>query len=357
MKRNTLLTLLVAVIVFAMAAPVFASGWKVPPIDTTTGPNQAGGPHMGFSSSTNQCKYCHAVHGANAGSYRLLHNTSRATECDYCHDATTGVSGMTPYDVASPSAQHRVGAMSGAPLTNAAIPDSSLSLPGRNTGDTFNCFDCHSVHGAATVAGNDKILRNNPANTSSTATASTGGTDLYDTAQNFSIVLTTGVGEVVEKVGGASTTVASVVDANHITLAADISLAPGDSYILKAATESQFCAGCHNANGGNVNHIGASHPLTTATTDADVYGQSVQIAWTNTDACTKCHKATAGHGDTDNTGGPDNSANPSNFPHQATGIKFLTDGTSSSNLDSVCGGCHTDTGDIDSYTAGVGASF
>ena len=66
------------------------------------------------------------------------------------------------------------------------------------------------------------------------ATAGTTGTDLYDTEADF-ITLGVAVGDTVEEMGTAPTpanitTVASVVDANHLTLAADIGLAETSEY-------------------------------------------------------------------------------------------------------------------------------
>src|SRR3990170_4375751 len=44
-------------------------------------------PHRNLSTSSNQCKTCHAVHDAANSSFKLLHDSSRATECDFCHAA------------------------------------------------------------------------------------------------------------------------------------------------------------------------------------------------------------------------------------------------------------------------------
>jgi len=68
----------------------------------------------------------------------------------------------------------------------------------------------------------------------SVATAGTTGTDLYDTEADF-ITLGVAVGDAVEEMGTAPlnanvTTVASVVDANHLTLTADIGLVDTSDY-------------------------------------------------------------------------------------------------------------------------------
>src|SRR3989304_5532943 len=55
--------------------------WK-----TQTDNSLAASPHGGFTDSTNLCKTCHAVHGGRPDGYRLLRNSSRETECWFCHE-------------------------------------------------------------------------------------------------------------------------------------------------------------------------------------------------------------------------------------------------------------------------------
>lgn len=146
------LSLCLALIV---VGPVFASGYRT---DTAAYTTQS--PHGGYLDTTNYCKVCHAVHGANSG-YKLLRNTTVATECDACH-GSSGV--VTDHKVQADSQPgHR------ADGTDRAIDDSS-----KGTITAFRCKSCHSVHGLNVAAGSTaKILKDDP--------ASDGGAETYTT--------------------------------------------------------------------------------------------------------------------------------------------------------------------------------
>jgi len=163
------------------------------------------------------------------------------------------------------------------------------------------CVSCHSVHGANTFGGASKILKNNP----------------------------------------------------------------GKAIATAVTTEIDFCRDCHNKAGDNddsggcmtgtchVSDIGSEYQLTSrngvthvmTTTLTGNYG--TQVAWLPSDTCRKCHKEGS-------------STSGDSFPHYTpSAVQFLDDGytTQDTDLDQACMNCHTDTGDGDSYTSGVGSSF
>lgn len=301
-KKVFIILLAAAVLSLIITIPAFASGWL--PLDTTT-PS----PHAGLSVSSNQCKVCHAVHGANPDSYRLLRDGSRKEECSKCHSAETGLSGMIVYDIDEAGrivkGSHDVdsadptivdpGTGKGLYVEGDAIPDSTKVVPERGSdGNKFNCYFCHSVHGAKIVGGSlsGRILRDDPA-----------------------------------KDGGAAT------------------------------SEGTFCGDCHDKN----ETANSSHPLRAPTVDGsgnpayEVYGDLTQVAWDGSQDCWKCHQAktTSGYDPTDDHS-VDNKQNE--YPHQGTGARFLKDGVALSDLDVVCRGCHDGTNFADP-TKGVGKSF
>ncbi|MCK4267379.1 MAG: hypothetical protein KAX16_01000, partial [Actinomycetia bacterium] len=205
-KLRRTVVLLVLAVVFSVvfgSATAHAGGWfKSSTTDTVgdsywkdgspeTNATDTVTPHLGFSTTSNQCRVCHAVHLSGDESYRLLkdgtssetrtsgeltftpENTgvantgkgnSRSTECMYCHDSDSGASSKRPYDLSigttkTVRGEHSLGAT--------WIPDSSVNdtvtpedgrgvLPRKEPGaadSVLDCYQCHSVHGA-------KILTN-----------------------------------------------------------------------------------------------------------------------------------------------------------------------------------------------------
>src|SRR3989337_4009673 len=59
----------------------------------------ATGPPGGFTDSPNLCKTCHAVHGGKPDGYRLLRNSSRETECWFCHEGAGSASSIWVYQL------------------------------------------------------------------------------------------------------------------------------------------------------------------------------------------------------------------------------------------------------------------
>ncbi|HDZ86498.1 hypothetical protein LCGC14_0937360 [marine sediment metagenome] len=180
MKTRLLITVLISIVVtFFAVSSALAGGWHVigPTHDPDAGNWGDSGqvPHLGLSTSSNQCKTCHAVHNAdNTGfadlgdgstgtgqQFKLLRNESRQTECYFCHGPngalTTAVKKPyadmywdddenpgTPDVVADPKGEHTLGAT--------AIPDSTVDASFLS-GDGLSCGNCHSVHGSWTLNG------------------------------------------------------------------------------------------------------------------------------------------------------------------------------------------------------------
>lgn len=276
-------------------------------------------PHDGYSTTTNLCKTCHAVHLAGGASYRLLKNgtttetrspgegsatgmgNARATECMYCHDADSGSSAKKPYILGvidSPKGEHSLGATK--------VPDSNINggindqgnLANRDPfgeGAVLQCYQCHSVHGANTVGGpgysltgwvipptwDRKILRLDPSG------------DGVDLAQN------------------------------------DTGTPSADYGVSYDAVKSGWCSDCHNQNPNwmNAAQTGTdadypnprSHPINTDG-QMEVYGDmggggiGIVVSGFLATGCQACHSATVGAG-----------LGTSRFPHQSLGHKLLND--------------------------------
>lgn len=160
MKR--LLVVILAVgFVLGMTAVALASGYRYNPPDSIPNQNEPPPdgtgtdeiPHEGYLTSTNYCKFCHAVHQAS-GSYRLIINATSADDmCNYCHTGASPKAVDVAYTSAAPNAADNAHTI-GVALNTA--PDGGTGLSGNLT-----CNKCHSVHGANTYQTED-ILRADP---------------------------------------------------------------------------------------------------------------------------------------------------------------------------------------------------
>jgi hypothetical protein len=131
----------------ATPAPFACEQCHTPPDETTDY-----GPHGSFVSSSNKCATCHTVHAAK-GAYALLPGPTVKATCELCHDGTGGggVYGALAARGVPVLGSHRVD------YTN-VVPGGS-AITGQETTRTFvgddgflGCDDCHSPHGANTVA-------------------------------------------------------------------------------------------------------------------------------------------------------------------------------------------------------------
>ncbi len=369
-KRKYSLLILLTMLLLALPSQAIAGGWWQIDASDTVGNgvwsaqednSTYGSPHGGFSSTSNLCKTCHAVHMAGESSYKMLKDGTtdetrtqgewnviasaptgkgnrRATECMYCHDATSGATSKKPYELAilpgeTVRGEHTLGAT--------AIPDSGVNNIGSETGilgrrdpaagqgRVLQCWQCHSVHGANTIGStnavegnvydasdaveswNTKILRLDPANDGSVLAKGSGG-------------LSAAVWQ-------------------------------GELDTDGAAVRTGFCADCHNLNPNweidsddTTRPNNRSHPQGPGTDSLmEVYGTTKAVAAHPLErmGCRGCHFATVG----------DSGNGVSRFPHQSRGWKLLFDeatmtgGTSDlagdpqriiPGMDTICLSCH-----------------
>jgi predicted CXXCH cytochrome family protein len=110
--------------------------------------------HGGYTTTTRSCVKCHDVHVANpAGSMLLPAATIQAT-CFACHDGTggRGVYGTIKARTGlNPGASHRCETTNAVPGGNFSTgTTATMTFGGIN--NSLTCSDCHSPHGANTVA-------------------------------------------------------------------------------------------------------------------------------------------------------------------------------------------------------------
>jgi len=197
MKKVLILTIVVVAIIAFTSSVALAGGWSTVTTgtagdehDTTNpdgvavwNPDDLGAPHGNFSTSSNRCRVCHAVHmadpistglGSETGggrivgptSWRLLRNQNREEECYYCH-GPGGATDKQPFRDRTNvvyRGEHTLG--------STYLPDSATTTV---PGGALTCGTCHNVHAAGVVqtAGSypessmtafmgARILKNNP---------------------------------------------------------------------------------------------------------------------------------------------------------------------------------------------------
>ncbi|MHB9115365.1 MAG: hypothetical protein ACYC6T_12370 [Thermoleophilia bacterium] len=336
--RLALAVVTACTLVFILAPAVQAAP-AIPPADTTTVPldesNQGGfvdpvagaSPHGGYSTTSNKCKVCHAVHGASATGEKLMRTTNvyyidpadwtnqdpwednTSTSCVFCHVggpyAITQVYGANPELYWMESTQ----------LDYIGNHASSHAM-GMGTRQYQGCPSCHSVHGA-----------------------NTWDPDTSDADPATSILRND----------------------------------PGPSLPVPVTNMDEYCRDCHDMSGQNgaiaapsacgngchrawlytgTEHVravglvtesplrdGQSHIMTTTLTNAA--GDARALA--GTPDCRSCHMG--GNGTYSNS-----------FPHLTSGSDFLQDDyVLTTHLDKVCLSCHDD--GVADGTFGVGDSY
>lgn len=306
MKKSIFLMVMVVVFIGLMAGSAFATRYD------STYATFTGSPHGTYSTATNKCAACHAVHnpgGASGGTEanrntaitasgsEALLRSSIGNACTYCHVSNNFVIKTVYAELQA----NYTGAN-----TNA---HSFTGGPGSTMSDTnVSCTNCHQVHGAASmmVAGDlymqKKILK----------TQATVDPDAPAYAAN-------GVG--------------SVNDTNM----------------------SRWCSGCHNYY--EIDYNQNSHIMTVAAGDYNnpsaTNKQHQAVAWKDSSSCRSCHA----DGVT-NQAAATNGAN--NYPHYTSGYRFLREATSSGvasaaagpTNDGQCLICHAFNG-----ATGVGLDF
>ncbi|MBU2603872.1 MAG: hypothetical protein KKA32_17210 [Actinobacteria bacterium] len=309
-------------------------------------PNQ--NPHAGYATTGAKCKVCHAVHGAglsdgtNVTTERLLRSTV-ADACTFCHVTTnfaTTVYGGQVADYIGGTA-----ALPGA-LSNYSRENGSGHTAGHRTVATetpaayAGCASCHSVHGAATIAGGTNILKNDPAKgvTSNLAVAGGWGSFVAPVTNQRDFCLDCHDGTKRTAADGTVTPIVAQAD-------------------LTAVFKNCGTSGCHNSVATDwlssshrtqlgvsapAGRNGRSHVMTT-----DLANPTGQLAWTATAVATEGAVKTENSCATCHTAG--------GFPHYAVGVGDLITGyTTDTAIDGVCLSCHVNPSDS---TQGVGRTY
>jgi len=366
--KKTLLVLtfacLLAMLLSTTVTTAYAGGWFQASASDTLGADlwsnwntltaTASTPHLGFSSTSNKCKTCHAVHESGDTSWRLLKNgdtsegrssgelagqlgmgNKRSTECMYCHDADSGATSKKPYGMLTGKTvrgEHTLGAT--------WIPDSSVNdtvtpgdgkgvLPRKEVGASdsiLDCYQCHTVHGAnrltfitgfgwgETEPIDNYILRNDPAGNGGDAN--------------------TGIDSILAP-WNSSDSVNAWRDGRSKDTTSYPSLSGSDTIPYNAFSfwryevQVAWCGDCHNDNPnitgpGDFRPNNRSHPLFgghNASDTGDPYGggwmevnsTTVQVSGGSPKGCSQCHISGTGVNDSEAL----------SWPHQAEGIKLL----------------------------------
>ncbi len=242
-------------------------------------------PHGGYSTTSNKCKACHAVHLAE-GSYRLLRADTPGEECAYCHGTGGIITAIQQVD-----GQTTNGHTMNATTANITAPDDVDATPFVTEDGGLKCADCHSVHDNGTVrlAGNvdTKILKQNPDGS-------------------------------------------------------------GADFINDVTTLSEWCADCHDANfglhnvaidkDGNVKQVGVDlkYGHDSSSDGVVLIGADLLVepgdSVNNGPTCNECHS---------NTGFPHDSLNTAQEPEGPSAMLRNTyDDAADEHLDEVCMDCH-----------------
>lgn len=134
MKRKGFLSFwkILFVVLFLFSTPAFAGSY-LEPTETVS-------PHGNYTTASNKCKYCHAVHIAE-GSFMLTRANSVFEACDYCHGDGSGAGTI----IVSNYEGHTMGKnmVFFGPAPGYIDGDKYVST----SQGPFTCITCHSVHG------------------------------------------------------------------------------------------------------------------------------------------------------------------------------------------------------------------
>ncbi|MCL6471558.1 MAG: hypothetical protein K6T91_01960 [Firmicutes bacterium] len=157
-KKGLIFSLLALVILLLAPAAVFAAGYN-DPLQYTVANGYPQGPHGGYTTTTNKCKECHAVHLAT-GSYVLTRSNTASEACDFCHNPSTG---LATKKVSMNANGHGINAGAPEPLV---APDDTTPTAFSISQSNWGCDSCHSVHNNSVViladVGTSKLLKADP---------------------------------------------------------------------------------------------------------------------------------------------------------------------------------------------------
>ncbi|WP_461373554.1 hypothetical protein [Candidatus Aquicultor sp.] len=259
------------------AAQVFFGGYNYPLQYTDTA---TAGPHGNYTSTTNKCKECHAVHLAT-GTYDLSRVNARNDTCDFCH----GIGGVASKQVILDQNGHGAD-----PGQAEVVAPGDTDIPYSKNAKSWGCLECHSAHDKqiTQLAGlsSDKLLKADP----------------NPLKNKDYLYYTPVVGETTQ-------------------------------------TMSQWCSTCHNADFGPSTDLktvrfgsktgrvaGHSSSSQGSTTTPDGYAD-VKFNGTGP-TCKQCHPA-------------DGRIGASEFPHSSGSVPgMVRSGTTQRGMDGVCTSCH-----------------
>lgn len=270
MRKWTVLFLTVILVVLLSSSAALASDYlDDATIQGMTDPND---PHGGYTSSTNRCKTCHAVHLAE-GSYRLLRVSASSTECDYCHKNPSGIISTATKVKGDTPEGHTMG--SGASQT---APDETDTDAFVADGGGLKCADCHSVHDNNTVQLADmsstNMLKENPDGNGSAFTSSNYQTEWCADCHGAN----RGLYNMAKTVGG------STVYSHDSSDAGWVDTTPADSWpdvSVDGTNNGPTCKECHQASAFPHDAAGSSKDLLSDSYD----GSSLDSV------CTSCHNS------------------------------------------------------------------
>jgi predicted CXXCH cytochrome family protein len=236
-RKSWLVVLVVAVVALAFAVPAFATIGGAGYLNwSTLGGANGTSPHGGYSTTTQKCVVCHAVHNASITGEVLLGDTV-ANACVYCH-----VNGASAYTQVYNSVAANY---AGTDYNNA---HNSWTVGAVDYG--VKCTQCHQVHAA------DSAMTNNA----------------YLTQRLLS---------------------------GDKVLGYDVNAGAPQSTDSSNTALSKWCTKCHGTSLGsaygyyNTAYDGQTHVMTTATADYAGAGASGtyagRVAWNNSNYCSSCH--------------------------------------------------------------------
>ncbi|MDZ4168896.1 MAG: hypothetical protein U1E26_04470 [Coriobacteriia bacterium] len=307
-RKTWALFAVAAIAALAFALPAFASvgdsGYLT--WDSMGGANGTS-PHGGYSTTTQKCVVCHAVHNAD-GFGELLLRGSVADACTYCH--VGGGGGYT---------QVYEGVVTNYSGTDYDNAHNTFQVASVDYG--VKCTTCHSVHAAATKMTNNAYLTSRLLVGSKTFTGNE-----YDSFAQAPL----------------STDSSDTALTKWCTACHDAGLGTGNQYYNGA----DWAGGTPDMSG--VPNLATAHVMTSDTASYDFPdGTTGQVAWLGSEQCASCHAS---------------GYRTSAWPHFTPGARFLVSAASAASVtptaavdaqaDGVCLRCHVSGGG-----AGVGLNW